>query len=294
LKKRFNLNDFNNPAEPVLIFGLYNFEDYKFALNHKAYKVIIWCGSDALKIRPEIVNIKARHISISKQVQNTLKSFNLQSELIPICPVIIDNLPVKKRGNAIHFYCGDDAKQYGGDFLDEIKKRTGLSIIKTSYNLFSKKDLVAIYNQCFIGLRITEHDGIAVTVCEMGLMGRKMIHNGDHPNCLHYKNIDDVVRLIMQEFLNRDKNNEMIAREMRDYLNVGDKWLNVPKVSVIMNTYNEHEHLLRDAIESYINQCHEIILSCVESDGAAIEIGKSYGKKVKICKTAEPDRKSVV
>ena len=81
-----------------------------------------------------------------------------------------------------------------------------------------------MYRRCFIGMRLTEHDGLAHTVTELGLMGRRCVWNGGSPNAIPYKNVDDVVVAIEAE---REclPDPEMVAEEMRAYLDIGTDWL---------------------------------------------------------------------
>ena len=74
---------------------------------------------------------------------------------------------------------------------------------------------------------MTQHDGVPTTGYELGLMGRRIIHNGNQPNCLNYKNVDDIVKHINNEYEHRNEDNSMIANKMRKFLDVGDFWLYV-------------------------------------------------------------------
>ena len=40
----------------------------------------------------------------------------------------------------------------------------------------------------------------------------------------------------------------------------------LPKVSVIINTINEQKDVLERAVDSYINQCDQVIISTIEGD----------------------------
>ena len=88
-----------------------------------------------------------------------------------------------------------------------------------------------LYKKCFIGLRFTSHDGLSNTVCEMGAMGRKMINNGDTPNCIPYdlNNIDKIVDDINQEY-ERSRGDlfraSVISNQVNEFLNIGDDFLN--------------------------------------------------------------------
>jgi len=229
LKSKFNLNDYNNLDEPVFIFGMHRKEDYEFAIKHIPYKVIFWCGSDAMNMKPEVKLIKnVTHLAGSKFVSDDLTQNNIEHLFMPVTTASFD-LPLYPRGNNIYFYYSKGAENfYGMDILDEIKARTGLNIVIARTDTYSRKELIEnVYKNCFVGLRLTPHDGVPTTGCELGLMGRRIIHNGNQPNALNYKNIDDVIRLIQEEYNNRHEDNSQIAKDMKAFLDIGEEWLNV-------------------------------------------------------------------
>jgi len=226
LKEKYKLKDFYDPNRPVFIFGMHRNEDYNFALNHSSHKIIFWCGSDAMNIRNNVYDLKnVTHIAGSKFVSDDLNKKNIAHSFIPVTTASFD-LPVCPRGDYIYFYHSKESPNfYGFQFINEIKKRTGLKIIIATHNTYSHDELIDIYENCFVGLRMTLHDGVPTTGCELGLMGRRIIHNGNQPNCLNYKDINDVVRLINEEYEHRNEDNSDIANEMRKFLDVGDYWL---------------------------------------------------------------------
>jgi glycosyltransferase involved in cell wall biosynthesis len=228
LKEKYKLNNYYSKEKPVFIFGMYRKEDYDFAIEHTERKVIFWCGSDSIYIKPEINKIKnALYLAGSKFVSDDLKKANIPHLFVPVTTANF-NLPVCPRGDSIYFYYNvDSEKFYGMQYLNEIKQKTRLNIILATHTTYSYEELINVYKQCFIGLRLTEHDGIPTTGCELGLMGRKIIHNGNQPNCLNYKNIDDIIKSINEEYLHRHEDNKYIAQEMRKYLDVDDFWLYV-------------------------------------------------------------------
>lgn len=229
LKSKYNLTDYYDPNKPVLIFGLYRDEDYNFAINHKPHKVILWCGSDSMNLQQRVHNISATHIAKSKFISDDLTNANIKHLNIPITTTKIDLIPCD-RGDNIYIYYGNDASRnfYGMNFIDEIISRTKLNVISCAHDSYSYKELIEIYKKCFIGLRLTNHDGLPNTVCELGLMGRMCVHNGNQPNCIPYKNIDDVISIINNEYENRHKDNLYISNKMREFLDVGTDWLKIP------------------------------------------------------------------
>jgi glycosyltransferase involved in cell wall biosynthesis len=228
LKKKYELKNFYSKNDPVFIFGMHRKEDYRFAFNHPSHKVIFWCGSDAMKMLPLIHRLKnVTHLAGSKFVSDDLTRNGVKHSFVPVTTASLD-LPVCPRGDSIYFYYSENAGDfYGMNFLDEIKSCTGLDVIVAKTDTYSHKELIEIYKKCFIGLRMTPHDGIPTTGCELGLMGRRIVHNGNQPNCLNYKNIKDVIKIIKKEYSHRKEDNSEIADQMRRFLDVGDSWLYV-------------------------------------------------------------------
>ena len=117
--------------------------------------------------------------------------------------------------------------RYSKMLVDEIKKRTNYNIIETNSKTYNVIELEKIYESCFIGLRLTKHDGLPNTVLEMGLMGRKCLHNGNTPNSLNYESVDDIIKHIDAEYSKRHENSENVVDDVYDFLNIGEEWLKV-------------------------------------------------------------------
>lgn len=229
LKEKYKLKNFYDVNKPVFIFGMHRKEDYEFALKHSPHKVIFWCGSDAMNIDTEMINQLKNftHLAGSKFVSDDLTKNGIEHLFVPVTTASFD-LPVCPRGDSIYFYYSKDAENfYGMNYLDEIKSRTGLNIIVATIDTYSHEELIDIYKKCFIGLRMTPHDGVPTTGCELGLMGRRIIHNGNQPNAINYTDVNDVIRLIQEEYSHRKEDNSNIAMDMRKFLDIDDFWLYV-------------------------------------------------------------------
>lgn len=234
LKEKYNLVNFYDIHGPVFVFGMYRQEDLAFVKNHIPYKVILWCGSDSIEInmiknKVILEDIKAlknvAHLVGSKFVSDDLTRLGIKHTFVPITTASFE-LSVCPRGDDIYFYYSENSGDfYGLNYIDEIKKYTGLNVIVAKTDTYTHNELIEVYKKCFIGLRMTPHDGLSNTGCELGLMGRKIIHNGNQPNCINYRNIDDVIRIIKEEYKHRKEDNNYIAEEMRKFLDVGDSWL---------------------------------------------------------------------
>jgi hypothetical protein len=234
LKKKFNLNDYSDENKPSIFFGIYRLNDVNTLATHKSNRMVIWCGSDALKVDRFATKIKSlknvKHIAISSFVKNSLLKHGIESVLIPVTPKKGEKCTLP-RGENIYFYMGGGEdrhrKFYGGDIVDMLKVLLPYKIIEVTNKSYNEEDLKKIYESCFIGLRLTKHDGCSNTVCELGLMGRKCLHNGDIPNSIKYSNINDIINNIHLEYKNRHLDYSHITDEVYNYLNIGEDWLYV-------------------------------------------------------------------
>ncbi|MES2621633.1 MAG: hypothetical protein V4615_12350 [Bacteroidota bacterium] len=211
-KSRYNLTDYVDSLRPLIIFGMYRDRDMFLYLKHPSEVILVWQGSDAKKISHEWVEKlktrKAKHYAISHWIKESLDSYGIESELKPISATVAKMNPVKK-GNSIYFYSSDEsedsANHYGQHMIEEIKRRTGLNIIRGAWGVYPKECMPMIYSQCFINLRLTTYDGSPNGALEMGLMGIPSIFNGDIPGAIKWNNVDDICDSIWNEFINKDK-----------------------------------------------------------------------------------------
>ena len=229
---KYNLSNYSDKAddrEPLVMFGLYYPEDYSLYRRYKGEVIVVWCGNDARsklnrRTAALVKSRTARHIAMGKFISNSLRKFGIVNHILPVCPTILKKCPVP-RGDKLYFYGGSNPKFYGDKYLPEIKKRTGLEIIKTDSATYTSDELQKIYAQCFLGLRLTTHDGLPNTVVELGLMGRRSIYNGGTPHSIPWTGIDDICESIMKEYNERKEDNTKIADDWEKYLNINNKWM---------------------------------------------------------------------
>jgi hypothetical protein len=237
-RKRYDLGKYLDINSPVLFFGLYEHIDVKKLLLHnpQSLVVVLWGGSDILKqeridaIR-HLKNVK--HIALSSFIQEDLRRNDLSCKLVPISTSKLKDLKCCPLGNEIHTYVpsvGDEFyKFYGGLIIEEVQKKCKYKInISMGFNHYSREDLIKIYRRCFLGLRLTPHDGIANTVVELGVMGRKCIYNGGTPGSIKWSpdRIDEIVKNIECEAKNIGSINEKLSNKWWMFLNTGNDWLN--------------------------------------------------------------------
>ena len=116
------------------------------------------------------------------------------------------------------------------------------NIVITVAGAYTKRELYDIYKDCFVGVRLTEHDNMALSCVEMGLMGRYSIFNGNIPCALHYGHhyttydnetrqrwvyqdeslLGEVSNMILEMDRRPDR---LLAQEMREFVYDDEEWL---------------------------------------------------------------------
>lgn len=261
LFKKYDFIDYYDDNIPAVFFGLYGPSDYIVLSNHSSKVILVWCGSDALKINEENVKIlldkKISHIAMSEFISKDLEKFKIPHKVIPVTPT--DSiLKPHIRGENVYVYTnGKNSNFYGQKLIDEIQKRIKYKLIIAHYNTYSKEELIDIYKSCFMGLRLTQHDGLPNTVVELGLMGRRCIYNGNLPHSISWNNVDDICENIDKEYESRNNDDvNIIHNDMKRYIDIGTDWLSelyTPYVSVAMPLYNMGK-IANLAFESLCNQ----------------------------------------
>jgi len=226
------LRDYSDKKAPAIFFGLYSKLCFKDLRDHKGLAIVIWRGSDIFKkdrlqsvIKLNNNNIK--HIAISRSIEQDLKAVKIKYKSVPLPGVKISDILPEPLGNEIYAYVSPKRFQfYGGHLLKQIKDRIPFKLnINTSCNKYTREQLMQVYKNSFMGLRLTEHDGIANQVIEMGLMGRVCVHNGNHPNAVLWKTVDDIVKVIEKEGLKIGSTQTMLSTAVKQYIDVNQKWL---------------------------------------------------------------------
>lgn len=255
--------------------------------------VIVWTGTDVLHMKNnpsflEYVKNRKRtfHIAISNFIENDLRGFDIPFISLPVLPHA-DNFKSEPLGKYVYMYTSEKSPHiYGDEILKEVKKRLpDIKFIIATAHTYTRDQLKEVYKKCFLGLRLTQHDGLSNTVIELGLLGRKVIWNGNTPNAVPYNNVHDIVKKIQR--IQKEKQDPELSQKVRDYITLKDDWLDtgfytkkeiVYKASVIINTYNNSEEELRQAIESYLYQDGvdvQVIISTAKGDNS-IKLANEY------------------
>lgn len=220
--KKYELKPYTDINEPCLFIGMYRQHEFTTFKKHKGYKAVVFCGSDSKLIAKNWIKpIKTadKIYCKSEYVQNTLLQIGIISEIYPINPTDIELWHPCTNGDKIYWYYSRKHHEfYGSKLINEIQRRINIPIIKAHYQSYSQNELYKIYSQCFLNLRLTEHDGCPNTNLQMGLMGRPSIYNGNLPHSIKWQNADDIIDNIRILYNNRFKDNSHIANDFLTFV----------------------------------------------------------------------------
>jgi hypothetical protein len=210
-KKRFQRfyckNDYHD-SDICVFFGMYSRKDIEILRKHQGYKFLIWGGTDCnwnYSIRDNNLEIIKKipdlyHIAISKDIQERLRLKNIESIFFDMN--FVDKKlfkPISKKGDSIFIYNGfTKGKEYiyGEKIYAEVVKRLHeFKFIYSNQLNLAHEEMPKIYAKCFIGLRLTEHDGNANMVQEMKAMNIPVVHNQSDYG-LKWESVEDIIRYI--------------------------------------------------------------------------------------------------
>jgi len=304
--QKYRFNNYVNRDEPCYFFGCYS-GAYNTIKNHKGFAVISWCGSDGIELtenpdfaaylqnHPEIF-----HIAETKYISDDLTKCGIPHFVYPLAPINLDNISPKPIGKNVYVYSSHTNPEfYGASIIERIKKKLPhikfITRYATAPDCATKDELMKIYEDSCIGLRLVRHDGMSCTVAEMGMMGRKMVWNADSPNAIPWETDEDIINAIKSEYARAGQTDEAMAHRMEEFLTIPEEIFDMEfykrnhyACSVIINTYKDDINDLSKAIDSYLQQKYvdvELIISTVAGD-PAITLAKSKGiKKIVVNKT---------
>ena len=217
---------------PCIFFGIYKRKDINVINNHKSDKIIVWTGTDVLNFKKKniiyklyfknlINNPQIKHIAISSYIYNDLQFLGLKPHRVTFSLADPERFKPVQLGPKVYIYT---SKKSPNNYGKKIYQKVIAALPEIEFivaNHSSYKDVYEAYKQCFIGLRLTCHDGNANTVQELGLCGIKCIHNGDSPNAIPFRGVDDIVRNIKKEQEKIGTINHELANLVREHLMVG-------------------------------------------------------------------------
>ena len=200
---------------PVLFFGMYEEAEYNLIKNHTGKKYILWGGSDASMVYVnKIKNMNIMNFSSSPEIHSRLLNQGIDSQKFVLWATYpnLFYITKPKKFNKIYIYngsCPENNWKYGKDIYTKVVKQ--LEGYEDIEFVFSDKiyphpyeKMCEIYQECFIGLRLTSKDACAITIQELSLMGIPCLHNcNDYPNVIKYNSVDNIVTIIKECYKNR-------------------------------------------------------------------------------------------
>jgi len=223
IKFAYGLEYYYESNERVLIFGLYNEFDLNFIREKNIG--ILWGGSDIMldrKKRDEILEIikekKCINYAMSERIYNKLLELgieNVKKVVISFCwnqlEYKIRNYDNKKR-KGIYIYDGlNKAKKkqliYNQELVDKIVERLGkkFKIYRSSDGFVD--NVIDIYRDCFVSLRLTLHDGNANSAQECGMLGIPVISNQEMNHCIRWECEEEIINKVKYIYNNNVKLN---------------------------------------------------------------------------------------
>lgn len=195
-------------------------------------------------------------ISTSLFMTNELSKMNFNSIEYPFSVKVNKNI-LKPKGKNIYFYSCDDKYSnmsfYGYFRIKNILKHyfphINLICAKAingnkhhtpdNFKIYNQTELKDIYDNCFLGIRLVNFDGLSDTVQSLGMLGIKTIWNGGTPSGLYYETDDDIIYHIQNE----EKKINSIDEELS---NLCYEFLNPANYNYIFDTDTYSDFLLKN------------------------------------------------
>jgi len=246
---------------PVIVFGCYSSLLKSNIMNQTGLVVIVWSGGDSLRLheRTDFVDYCKKnehrifHFAHSHCIQKDLDHWGIKYIDKVILPQDLEQFQFDPNpGRSIYHYTTTDRHRewfYGTDIIKPLRdrwvnvKRFPDNVYIAKLNAYRGQQLIDVYRDSSIGVRLTEHDNMALSCIELGLMGRRSIFNGNIPGAIPYPTLEyrydplmktepifrvpDLSERIGEMLLEHwhDEPSKELAEEMREFVHDDYKWL---------------------------------------------------------------------
>ena len=255
VNKKFKFND--DLSNNIIYFGVYSKEDINILNSLEGNKYILFKNVDVdillgdKELKEEFDKIDNKYILCSSEnISSRLKYFGYY-DYINIKINLVDNeifKNVENKGNSIFINNGFDKNKpyyYGKKIIDELVERNpNYNYIYSNELDISYDKMIEIYKKCFIGLRVSNGEGLFLMEDEMYSMGIKTINNNS-VNGLKWKSVEDIEAIIKNENIH---NNEIMDdnKIVDDKLIIDNLWMNdTLKLSIVMAYCNRKTQTLK-------------------------------------------------
>ncbi len=185
-----------------------------------------WIGTDVYTFqnhtgvdwRNAINRLVARHraetnLAGSPELAQELKRVGIRAQIVRLLPVTVqaDVEPLPEEFSVLNywlegrreFYGGDIVRQLAGEFSKIKFQVVGVSGVGESFPpnvtfLGFQKDMLPIYSNSSVLIRLPKHDSISAMVLEMLARGRYVIYNKRLKGCHYASTLDEARKALMQ------------------------------------------------------------------------------------------------
>lgn len=234
-REKYGLKEYSNPSEPCIFFGMYGMKDWAKLSSHTGLCIVVWGGSDIahilqlndLYLQTRFLRGNVHHIAIGKYIEEDLSVWKIPYFSVPVCP-FDHKLNIRSKGPGVYTYLPEsNMSKYGLFYINEIMEKDKSFSPFIGNGLLSRDHVSRLYDSCYIGLRLTAHDGLPNTVIELGLRGIPCVYNGGLPGSLAWETSDDIISHIENHKQYIGKCWPELALEMEAFINRDrEKWLN--------------------------------------------------------------------
>jgi hypothetical protein len=225
-RKKYQLTKYVDSAKPLVVFGMYDDFDLEIVESCSSDVAIVWQGQDVMNATPNMINTIRDKGCINYTISHWGKSYLKEKGLFSIQEPISATIGVNKcipMGSSVYFYTSNSSREsfdyYGGYMIEEIKERTKLKFHVCTLQTHNREQLEKVYEDCFINLRLTSFDGCPNTNLEIGMMGRPSVYNGDIPHSYKWRDVDDIVEIVIERYNKRHEDNSQIAKDIVKFTN---------------------------------------------------------------------------
>ncbi len=247
----------NDHGVSIVVFGCYGRGTKADIMNHPGLVVIVWSGSDSTRLHEmgDFIHYlkdnthRIFHIAHSHWVQTDLDHWGIPYIDKVVFPVDLSSYKFEEQQgkNVYHYGSKDREWFYGSHLMRKLRDKWSKpqqfpKVIITNYGGYNKDELYEIYKDSFVGVRLTEHDNMALSCVELGLMGRRSIFNGNIPCAVSYgQNYTTYNHETRRKWVYQDESllakvekmilemdrapDKLLAEEMQDFIYDEEDWL---------------------------------------------------------------------
>lgn len=230
----YQLSDYYDVKKPAVFFGMYRYEDFIVLCSQESHSIVFFTGQDALQWDEHQFRTIGQHANIRTahpKICEYILSKGRHCELVKPAAFLNQRNP-KLLGTKIYAYCPDSMPEYHGKEIIVELANAGYEIIlgngKFTRNEWKTRFADLHYNDCFIGLCLSEFAGGGESIIEMGLRGMKVVTNVfDLPNCVPWNSVEDVIQAIESETKNIGTTNTKLVQQVWNDLDHKHNWLDI-------------------------------------------------------------------